>query len=70
MQEDCTTSSYKPQQEEYKLNKKDMTVHELEIKAASVKYELDKLNRAAYGMTFDEVIKTLGRDSETEKSAP
>ena len=52
------------------MNKKDMTVHELEIKAASVKYELDKLNRAAYGMTFDEVIKTLRRDSETEKSAP
>ncbi len=52
------------------MNKKDMTVHELEIKAASVKIELDKLNRAAYGMTFDEVIKTLGRDSETDKSAP
>ena len=34
------------------MNKKDMTVHELEIKAASVKYELDKLNRAAYGMTL------------------
>lgn len=47
-----------------------MTVRELEVKAASVKYELDKLNRAAYSMTFDEVIKTLGRDSETEKSAP
>ena len=47
-----------------------MTVRELEVKAASVKYELDRLNRAAYGMTFDEVVKTLGRDSETDKSAP
>ena len=50
------------------MNKKDKTVHELAIKAARVKFELDKLNRAAYGMTFDEVIKTLGRDSETDKS--
>lgn len=52
------------------MSDKNMTVRELEVKAASVKYELDRLNRAAYGMTFDEVIKTLGRDSETEKSAP
>lgn len=52
------------------MSDKNMTVREPEVKAASVKYELDKLNRAAYGMTFDEVIKTLGRDSETEKSAP
>lgn len=52
------------------MSDKNMTVRELEVKAASVKYELDKLNRAAYGMTFDEVIKTLGRDSETDKSAP
>lgn len=52
------------------MSDKNMTVRELEVKAASVKYELDKLNRAAYGMTFDEVIKTLGRDSGTEKSAP
>ena len=50
------------------MSDKNMTVRELEVKAASVKYELDKLNRAAYGMTFDEVIKTLGRDSETEKT--
>ena len=49
------------------MSDKNMTVRELEVKAASVKYELDKLNRAAYGMTFDEVIKTLGRDSEPEK---
>lgn len=52
------------------MSDKNMTVRELEVKAASVKYELDRLNRAAYGMTFDEVIKTLGRDLETEKSAP
>ena len=52
------------------MSDQNMTVRELEVKAASVKYELDKLNRTAYGMTFDEVIKTLGRDSETEKSAP
>ena len=50
------------------MSDKNMTVRELEVKAASVKYELDKLNRAAYGMTFDEVIKTLGRNSETDKS--
>ena len=50
------------------MSDKNMTVRELEVKAASVKYELDKLNRAAYGMTFDEVIKTLRRDSETDKS--
>ena len=52
------------------MSDKNMTVRELEVKAASVKYDLDRLNRAAYGMTFDEVVKTLGRDSETEKSAP
>ena len=52
------------------MSDKNMTVRELEVKAASVKYELDRLNRAVYGMTFDEVVKTLGRDSETEKSAP
>lgn len=52
------------------MSDKNMTVRELEVKAASVKYELDRLNRAAYGMTFDEVVKTLGRDSETDKSAP
>lgn len=50
------------------MSDKNMTVRELEVKAASVKYDLDRLNRAAYGMTFDEVIKTLGRDSETEKT--
>lgn len=50
------------------MSDKNMTVRELEVKAASVKYELDRLNRAAYGMTFDEVIKTLGRNSETDKS--
>lgn len=50
------------------MSDKNMTVRELEVKAASVKYELDRLNRAAYGMTFDEVVKTLGRDSETEKT--
>lgn len=50
------------------MSDKNMTVRELEVKAASVKYELDRLNRAAYGMTFEEVVKTLGRDSETEKT--
>ena len=50
------------------MSDKNMTVRELEVKAASVKYELGRLNRAAYGMTFDEVVKTLGRDSETEKT--
>ena len=50
------------------MSDQNMPVRELEVQAASVKYELDRLNRAAYGMTFDEVIKTLGRNSETDKS--
>ena len=51
------------------MSDKNMTVRELEVKAASVKYELDRLNRAAYGMTFDEAIR-LGKTpliSDTNK---
>lgn len=35
----------------------DLTVKELKRKAVQVRHDMDELNRAAYGMTFDELIK-------------
>ena len=51
------------------MNEKN-TIKDLENQAKNTRHFMDKLNRAAYGMTMDEVIKTLGRrDAMQEYSA-
>lgn len=51
------------------MNEKN-TIKDLENQAKNTKYLMDKLNKAAYGMTMDEVIKNLGqRDAMQEYSA-
>ena len=51
------------------MNEKN-TIKDLENQARNTRHLMDKLNRAAYGMTMDEVIKTLGRrDAMQEYSA-
>lgn len=51
------------------MNEKN-TIKDLENQAKNTRHLMDKLNRAAYGMTMDEVIKTLGRrDAMQEYSA-
>ena len=50
------------------MNEKN-TIKDLENQAKNTRHLMDKLNRAAYGMTMDEVIKTLGgRDAMQEYS--
>lgn len=42
-------------------------IKDLEIQASNTKQLMDKLNRAAYGLTFEEVIRLLGRrDNDPE----
>lgn len=44
------------------MNEKD-SVKDLETQAQNTKYLMDKLNRAAYGITHDELIRLLaGRE--------
>lgn len=38
------------------------SIKDLELQASNTKYLMDKLNRAAYGMTFDEAIR-LGKEN-------
>lgn len=38
------------------------TIKDLEFQARNTKYLMDRLNRAAYGMTFDEAIR-LGKEN-------
>jgi hypothetical protein len=50
------------------LNEKD-SIKDLEAQARNTKHLMDRLNRAAYGMTFDEAIR-LGKTpliSDTNK---
>lgn len=42
------------------------TIRDLERQAANTKRLMDKLNRAAYGMTFDEALR-LGNDRKEEE---
>lgn len=44
--------------------KEGLTVDQLRQNATNIKFELDKLERAAYGMTFDELIRLLGTKDE------
>lgn len=51
------------------MNEKN-TIKDLENQAKNTKYLMDKLNKATYGMTMDEVIKNFGRrDAMQEYSA-
>ena len=43
------------------MNEKD-SIKDLESQARNTKHLMDKLNRAAYGMTFDEAIR-LGKEN-------
>lgn len=43
------------------VNEKD-SIKDLEAQARNTKHLMDKLNRAAYGMTFDEAIR-LGKEN-------
>lgn len=45
------------------------TVKDLERQAANTRHLMDKLNRAAYGMTMDEALRlhTSNHDQPTEK---
>ena len=43
------------------MNEKD-SIKDLEAQARNTKHLMDKLNRAAYGMTFDEAIR-LGKEN-------
>ena len=45
------------------MNEKN-TIKDLEDQAKNTRYLMDKLNRAAYGMTWDEIIKALGNKRE------
>ena len=45
----------------YFVNEKD-SIKDLEAQARNTKHLMDKLNRAAYGMTFDEAIR-LGKEN-------
>lgn len=47
--------------EEFTLNE-NSTIKDLEFQARNTKYLMDRLNRAAYGMTFDEAIR-LGKEN-------
>ena len=42
------------------------SIKDLERQAANTKHLMDKLNRAAYGMTFDEALR-LGNDKKEEE---
>lgn len=43
------------------------SIRELERQAANTKRLMDKLNRAAYGMTFDEALR-LGKEKKEEEN--
>ena len=47
-----------------------MDTKELENSAKKVKRELDKLNKASYGMTFDELIKTISGRNDGDIKNP
>ena len=48
------------------MNEKN-TIKDLENQAANTKHYMDKLNKAYYGMTWDEYIRLLGTQSKEEK---
>lgn len=44
------------------------SIKALENQASNTKLLMDRLNRAAYGLTFDELIKALGKQKEGEST--
>lgn len=44
------------------------SIQNLERQAANTKRLLDRLNRAAYGLTFDELIRVIGNGKERNQS--
>lgn len=48
------------------MNDTDM-IAALEAQAKNTKYLIDRLNRALYGFTFDEIIKLLGGNHDGEQ---
>ena len=40
------------------------TIKDLERQASNTKLLMDRLTRAAYGMTFDELIRYMGRSDD------
>lgn len=44
------------------------SIQNLERQAANTKRLLDRLNRAAYGLTFDELILVIGNGKERNQS--
>lgn len=44
------------------------SIKNLERQAANTKRLLDRLNRAAYGLTFDELIRVIGNGKERNQS--
>lgn len=42
------------------------TIKDLESQATNTKLLMDRLNRAAYGMTFDELIRYMGRAKDDD----
>lgn len=46
---------------------KDRTVSELKRDVSNIKREIDELDRAAHGMTFDELIRIMGVKSEPDE---
>ena len=44
------------------------SIKDLEHQAANTKRLMDKLNRAAYGMTFDEALRLGNERKETEEN--
>lgn len=43
-------------------------IRDLENQAANTKRWMDRLNRAAYGLTFDELIRVIGNGKERNQS--
>ena len=58
--------SVKPEREIF-MTEKD-SIQNLERQAANTKRLLDRLNRAAYGLTFDELILVIGNGKERNQS--
>lgn len=48
---------------------KERTVKDLKRDASKVKHEMDELERTAYGMTFDELIRIMAGSGKTAEGA-
>lgn len=45
------------------------SIKDLETQATNTKYLMDRLNRAAYGMTFDEALRIGGKSDKSREEA-